>query len=193
MKERKKDMAILGDLITCKRGHHYDPSKHRSCPVCNMRGNKESVTSHTPRYAERSLFAPCEEDEVTKGVEQIKMGFTPIAGWLVAIDGINKGKDYHIRLGRNFVGRDRNMDICLQGDVTVSRSNHGIVTYDSKAGKYYYSPGMGRSIDYVNEHPVFTTVELRIGDILEIGSVKLRFIPLCGERFQWEDLEDEEM
>ena len=123
------------------------------------------------------------DDDVTESCVKKKLGFAPIVGWLVCIDGECKGKDYPIRGERNYVGRDRSMDICIM-DETVSRNNHASVNFDDRAGKYYYSPGMGRTIDHINDNPVFGTVELKKNDIIEIGSTKMLFVPLCGDKYQ---------
>ena len=189
-------MAISGELITCKNGHHYDPARHTECPICKQakalkdpgytRGNDSGYTA-APRYAKRPQDAIAYDSEHTVAAEVAKFGFLPVAGWLVSINGVNKGMDYRISCGRNFVGRDHSMDICIQGDNTISRQNHAIISYDDRTSKYYYSPGTARSIDHINQAPVFTTVELKAGDVLEIGTAKLRFVPLCSAKFRWED------
>lgn len=195
-------MAISGELITCKNGHHYDPARHTECPICKQakalkdpgytRGSDNQYTAQ-PRYAERPMNTMASDDrEDTIAAVEMKMGFLPVAGWLVSIDGANKGKDYRVACGRNFIGRDRSMDICIQGDNTISRQNHAIISYDDRTNKYYYSPGTARSIDHINEAPVFTTVELKAGDMLEIGTAKLRFVPLCSAKFRWEDWNEAE-
>ena len=57
----------------------------------------------------------------------------PVVGWLVCTDGVNKGTDYRLHQGRNFVGRSPEMDVCILGDNTVSRSSHAIVVYDPRS------------------------------------------------------------
>lgn len=55
----------------------------------------------------------------------------PVVGWLVCTDGVNKGTDYRLHQGRNFIGRSPEMDVCILGDNTVSRSSHAKVTQDT--------------------------------------------------------------
>ena len=195
-------MARPGDIVTCKNGHHYDVSKHTECPVCKQeRERKEvgvtrgdnSMYAAKPRYASRPMNTVADMDgEETVAAVQVKMGFSPVVGWLVSVDGTNKGKDYRIVNGRNFIGRERTMDVCIPGDNTISRQQHAIISYDDRANKYYYSPGMARSIDHINEEPVFATVELKAGDLIEVGTTKLRFVPLCSAKFRWEDWNEAE-
>lgn len=195
-------MAISGELITCKKGHHYDPEKYCECPTCKRENagkdvgcTKGSASQEKPvgiKYIERSRSENDWDDEdVTVCCAKKVLGFDPITGWLVCIDGECKGKDYAIKGGRNYIGRDKDMDICI-ADVTVSRTNHASVSFDDKTGKFYYSPGMGRSIDHINDNPVFATVELKKGDQIEIGTTKLVFVPLCGSSFKWEDWNENE-
>jgi hypothetical protein len=77
------------------------------------------------------------------------------------------------------------MDICIRGDDTISRENHGIISYDGKDNIYYFSPGEGRSIVRMNGKALFATAELTAYDTVELGNTKLMFVPLCGEGFSW--------
>lgn len=38
----------------------------------------------------------------------------PVVGWLVCTDGVNKGTDYRLHQGRNFIGRSPEMDVCIE-------------------------------------------------------------------------------
>lgn len=185
-------MAISGELITCKKGHYYDPEKHSECPTCKRENAAKDTNQAKIKYVECGhIEQDFEDNDVTVCCAKKGLGFDPVTGWLVSIDGECKGKDYPIKSGRNYIGRDRDMDICLT-DVAVSRNNHASVSFDDKTGKFYYSPGMGRSIDHINDNPVFATVELKKGDQVEIGTTKLVFVPLCGGSFKWEDWNEDE-
>lgn len=109
----------------------------------------------------------------------------PVVGWLVCTDGVNKGTDYRLHQGRNFVGRSPEMDVCILGDNTVSRSSHAIVVYDPRSNVYLAQPGSSKELFYVNDKLVLNPVELKTMDLLNIGDTKLMFVPLCGEQFHW--------
>jgi len=109
----------------------------------------------------------------------------PVVGWLVCTDGMNKGTDYRLHQGRNFIGRSTEMDVCIMGDNTVSRSSHAIVVYDPRGNVYLAQPGSSKELFYVNDALVLNPVELKAMDILSLGDTKLMFVPLCGEKFHW--------
>ena len=109
----------------------------------------------------------------------------PVVGWLVCTDGVNKGTDYRLHQGRNFIGRSPEMDVCILGDNTVSRSSHAIVVYDPRSNVYLAQPGSSKELFYVNDKLVLNPVELKTMDLLSIGDTKLMFVPLCGEQFHW--------
>ncbi len=109
----------------------------------------------------------------------------PVVGWLVCTDGVNKGTDYRLHQGRNFIGRSPEMDVCILGDNTVSRSSHAIVVYDPRSNVYLAQPGSSKELFYVNDKLVLNPVELKTMDLLNIGDTKLMFVPLCGEQFHW--------
>lgn len=110
----------------------------------------------------------------------------PVVGWLVCTDGVNKGTDYRLHQGRNFIGRSPEMDVCILGDNTVSRSSHAIVVYDPRSNVYLAQPGSSKELFYVNDKLVLNPVELKTMDLLNIGDTKLMFVPLCGEQFHWQ-------
>ena len=109
----------------------------------------------------------------------------PVVGWLVCTDGVNKGTDYRLHQGRNFIGRSPEMDVCILGDNTVSRSSHAIVVYDPRSNVYLAQPGSSKELFYVNDKLVLNPVDLKTRDLLNIGDTKLMFVPLCGEQFHW--------
>ena len=109
----------------------------------------------------------------------------PVVGWVVCTDGVNKGTDYRLHQGRNFIGRSPEMDVCILGDNTVSRSSHAIVVYDPRSNVYLAQPGSSKELFYVNDKLVLNPVELKTMDLLNIGDTKLMFVPLCGEQFHW--------
>ena len=61
---------------------------------------------------------------------------TPCVGWLVALGGEHIGTDFRLKAGKNFIGRDMQMDVALTEDKSVSRDRHAIVVYEPKAHLY---------------------------------------------------------
>ena len=186
-------------------GHFYDASIHSSCPYCTNApvgatmpldvgrtmpldtGRTTPIAQPSERGGENRTVAHGPVGDIGRTVAVIKeeLGIDPVVGWLVSLDGKEKGRDYRIHTDNNFIGRGEKMDICIRGDDTISRENHAVLTYDSRDKIFYFSPGDGRSIVRLNDKPVLAAQEIKAYDVVEIGKTKLVFLPLCGEKFEW--------
>lgn len=109
----------------------------------------------------------------------------PVTGWLVCVEGAEKGRGYRLHSDMNYIGRSKNNDVVLSSDPTVSRERHAMIAYDNREKMFFFAPAGGASLVRQNGRPVLSTVELKAGDRLEIGSGTYLFIPLCGDDFQW--------
>ncbi len=112
-------------------------------------------------------------------------GFNPVVGWLVCVDGADKGTDYRIRNGNNYIGRDQSMDICIRNDDHISNRNAAIIGYDDMERQFFFGPAGGHNTVRVNGKMVINAVPLAPYDEITVGTTKLMFVPLCGERFDW--------
>lgn len=112
----------------------------------------------------------------------------PCVGWLVALSGVHLGQDFRLKPGKNFLGRDRSMDVVLDGDKSVSRNKHAIIVYEPKQHLYLVQPGESSELVYLNDEVVLSPVKLKIYDKITIGEVNLLFVPLCGEQFNWSQM-----
>jgi hypothetical protein len=175
----------------CENGHYYDPAKHTSCPSCGVQNiNFEPTRGHeTPTPGPPTDVkgkAPIDDGKTRALGVQGQEGFDPVVGWLVCVDGPDKGEDYRLRNERNFVGRGEKMQVRIMRDATVSRENHAIVSYNPKSRQFKVHPGDARGLVYLNGAEVDTPAPLLAGDHVEIGKTKLLFVPLCGTSFGWE-------
>jgi len=112
-------------------------------------------------------------------------GFNPVVGWMVCVDGPDKGTDYRIRGGNNYIGRDQSMDICIRNDNHISNKNAAIIGYDEVERQFFFGPAGGHNTVRVNGKMIINAVPLAPYDELTVGTTKLMFVPLCGERFSW--------
>ena len=113
----------------------------------------------------------------------------PPAGWLVILDGPGKGNIAVLGYGVNSIGRDPTERVPLDyGDAMISRTRHIVVTYDPRGRKFYVQHGSGANLSYLNDKPVLAPVELEPLAHVRIGNTTLRFVPLCGPDFCWDDL-----
>lgn len=152
-----------------------------SQPVVSQPVVSQPANMTAPTVSDDDRTLPVTADMLDGMVEKP----APVVGWLVCTDGVNKGTDYRLHQGRNFVGRSPEMDVCILGDNTVSRSSHAIVVYDPRSNVYLAQPGSSKELFYVNDKLVLNPVELKTMDLLNIGDTKLMFVPLCGEQFHW--------
>ena len=111
----------------------------------------------------------------------------PVTGWLVAVEGPCRGTDYRIHTGYNYIGREAG-DIRIQGDNTISAEKDANVTYVPQTRRFYIAHELGKNVLLVNDLPVIGgSTELHNYDVITIGTTKLMFVGLCGEKFSWGD------
>lgn len=175
----------------CDNGHFYDENRFDSCPYCREgAGVGKTVAAgalgKTVAAMPGGAIADTDRDK-TVGIIKKDIGIDPAVGFLVCIAGPNRGRDYKLIAGRNFIGRGAAMDVALTDDDTVSRESHALVTYDVKHNKFSLSPGQGRGITYCNDEQVEMVRPLKAYDIIEVGKSRLIFLPLCGEQFRWDE------
>lgn len=127
-----------------------------------------------------------EEENKTVVMFQRDHNYDPVVGWIVCIDGPDKGKDHRIMARINTIGRSEKMDICLSRDTTVTKENHARIAYDPKNNVYLIVPDKNINNIYVNGQPIFSATRLEAYDTVELGAGKYLFLPLCGDRFEWE-------
>ena len=179
----------MDSLIRCDNGHYFDPKKHSSCPFCGVQNldiDIQKTMAKRPTDGSKDIDKPNIVDK-TVGIYQKKLGIDPVVGWLVAIEGAEKGSDYRITSEKNFIGRSEKMDISIPGDASISRDNHAIVSYNPKKNTFLILPGESRGLVYLNEEEVVTPVTINAYDVIELGETKLNFIPFCSDRFIWEN------
>ncbi|HWP97264.1 MAG TPA: FHA domain-containing protein [Syntrophomonadaceae bacterium] len=181
-------------LTRCDNGHYYDSSKHSSCPHCGVQNldiDFQKTMARKPAGVEggpAGIQAGAAQggEARTVGVLHKKLGIDPVVGWLVCIEGPERGRDFRIHGEKNFIGRSEKMDIPVVGDESISRENHSIVSYNPKKNIFRIYPGDSRGLVYLNEEEVISPVALNPYDIIELGQTKLLFVPFCGERFSWQ-------
>lgn len=117
----------------------------------------------------------------------------PVVGWLIIIEGPGKGRSLKLGYGANSIGRGETNRISLNfGDDQISRDQHSTVTYDPRGKKFYVQQGSGTNLTYLNDQPVLTPTELSARNDITLGNTVVRFIPFCGEDFDWQSTENDE-
>lgn len=169
-----------------------------SSPVGATRPMREAVPPVVgPTVPIRSAGSPLvggkkgSEEGRTVAVDMKKAGIDPVVAWLVCIKGPSRGRDYRIRSGRNGIGRSETMDVQISGDDTVSRENHAFLVYEPRKRIFSIRPGDGRGLVYLNGDEVIQASDVKGYDIIELGETQLMFVPLCGEKFNWDQGKEE--
>ena len=205
-------------LIRCQQGHFYDPARHNECPYCGsmpVTGGIGATEAQPPlgvspmgvtrplRETPPPLVGPTvplrppagakkgPEEGRTVAVDMKKTGIDPVVGWLVCVKGPSRGRDYRVRSGRNGIGRSEAMDVQISGDNTVSRENHAFLVFEPRKRIFSIRPGDGRGLVYLNGDEVIQASDLAAYDLIELGETQLMFIPLCGEKFNWDQAKDD--
>ena len=132
-----------------------------------------------------------QESSSEDGDKTVSFGFfgvtkkPPVTGWLVCINGDEKGNDYRLHAGKNFVGRSQAMEVVLTDDKSISREKHCSVLYDPKGNEFYVTAEKS-NIVYLNGDLVTEPHSLKLGDVIKVGETELKFIPYCQEDITWE-------
>lgn len=114
--------------------------------------------------------------------------YDPVVGWVVCIEGPDRGTDYRIRTGNNSVGRGAKALIRIVGDTAISQEDMSIIAYSAPTKQYFVIAGGTRNQTFVNGQVVIAmqSRELHAFDRITIGATTLLFVPLCGGEFSWE-------
>ncbi len=117
----------------------------------------------------------------------------PVVGWLAIVSGPGAGGFLRLGYGMNGIGRadDQRCKIDF-GDEKISRHSHASISYDPRGRKFYLQHGGGQNLTYLGEAPVLQPLELTGGEFITLGDTMLRFVPLCGPTFDYQDLEKTE-
>ena len=157
-----------------------------------MRELQEKIKEHKDSLGEQVTLAKESyeiDNDKTVAVHVFENGIEPVVGWLVCVNGEEKGRDYRLIRGRNRIGRDSDMDVTIRKDQKVTREEHCSVVYDEKSNLTFLVPGNG-TLTYYKGEMLRQPQQLCSGDSVEIGETKFIFISFCeGERV-WKNEEE---
>jgi hypothetical protein len=176
------------NLVRCANGHMYSARKHgNACPYCAVTTGGANKNEVKPGRKLQTVSPTGDDNSKTMAFWDDHSGTEPVVGWLVCIEGVQRGRDYKIHAEKNFIGRSEEMHIHISGDNAISRRNHAIVSYNPLERNFFLIPGDGVGIVYHNNEAVYSPVELTAYDVIQMGKSKFIFIPLCGIHFDWEN------
>lgn len=184
--QRFEDKTVLPGL---RKGHkEADQSAPKSAPKNDEQTRRFGLERSTAGSAPAPADAPRADRTLPKSAEASEIDAPPVAGWLVIVGGPGKGRALEIVPGRNAIGRGVANDISLDfGDSQISRDKHAVVSYDPRGRRFYIQHGEGMNLTYLDNQPVLSPCELKALNHITLGDTVLRFVPLCGSDFDWQD------
>lgn len=156
----------------CASGHQMEDS-WEICPYCQKTGYAGTGLGKT-RVEETVATAPPPPAAAAarKTVLLSEKYKAPVVGWLVALDGLQKGEDFRVREGQNAIGCDPGCEIVLS-DSTIS-GRHASLRY--KEGKFILTDLDSTNGTYLNESKdSIAREELKDNDVVKFGDVRLKF------------------
>ncbi len=184
-------------VARCPQGHYYDDEKYESCPHCEnpqplrrpgadaMTVFGGALTAPAPRPQLRvELGAPEGGDARTVGIFSTEKGMDPVVGWLVCTKGPERGRDWRLHAGRNFVGRAMQSDVVLADDAHISREDHCSIVFEPRQGAFVLARGKGDGV-LVNGERLEETRRLLGGEVLAMGAGEYVFVPFCTGERRW--------
>lgn len=111
----------------------------------------------------------------------------PVVGWVAAINSTSRGLSFELYDGKNSIGRMRTNKVALENEPSVSREKHAYIIFDAKNCIFYIQSGETDKMTYLNDSPVLMPQQLNAYDKIQLGDCELIFIPLCGDKFSWDN------
>lgn len=189
-------------VVKCGKGHFFDDAKYAACPHCEndlpanpRRGISDEMTvfgaaapaagAGARQKVHVDLGAPgAAADEKTVGIFRTEKGCDPVVGWLVCTGGREKGRDFRLHAGRNYIGRAMKSDVALVDDERVSRDDHCSIVFEPRRGSFHLVRGEGEGV-LVNGERLHDSRALAGDEEIEIGASVFVFVPFCGEGRSW--------
>lgn len=147
------------------------------CPYCQKTGFQSpgSAPAQKTRLESDSAVTQVMPQPASAGRKTVVLTDKrkpPVVGWLVAMNGEQKGEDFRIRDGQNIIGSATDADIVL-GDNAIS-GKHASLRY--KDQKFLLTDLDSTNGTFVNESTeAAAREELKDNDLVRIGDVTLKF------------------
>ena len=163
-------------IIQCENGHRYDNVRFKECPFCKA----ESAAGRSDNHEDIGRLG------ASIGLMESTIDRSPVVGWIVCVEGPEKGRDYRIRAGKNMVGRSWKMDICIAKDQKLMPTNHAVILFDAADCSFRLEHGDAEADCFKNGEQVTETVLLEENDRICFGESEFVFVPYCKPGRLWE-------
>jgi hypothetical protein len=162
----------------CNNGHQMEDS-WTDCPYCVKTGYRSvGLAADDKTRPEMSVLVPQDKPENKpefdggKTVLLASIKRPPVVGWLVVLNGAQKGEDFRLHEGKNGLGTARDCEVVLR-DPAVS-NKHASVSY--KESKFMLTDLDSTNGTFVNDSAEgVARIELKDNDIIRLGETTLKF------------------
>ena len=131
-------------------------------------------------------------ERTVEGLDPRTIGFSSgtgvkdwVTGWLVCVEGPEKGRDYRLHYGFNRIGRSYSMDVQVIDDYAITSEEHCSVVYDDRHNRFLIIPS-SETLTYCNGQLLTAPAGLEAGDQISLGNSRFEFIPFCRKGKVWE-------
>ena len=155
----------------CVHNHYYDDEKYVVCPIC-LRAAQDGAPDATLTVGqgeETAAYGPLQEDPAAR----------PVVGWLVCVEGEERGRDWRLSDGRNDIGTAAPADILLRPAAAPGEGRLCSVVYDGRHKAFALAPERG-AIVYYNGQLLTGPAALQDGDEIGVEGYLLCFQSFCG-------------
>jgi len=173
-------------MAYCDNGHQYDDS-WPTCPYCKKSGfqpqgaagGMDKTRLERPAGADKTRLehagsggGPGLAADPRKTVLLSALKKPPVVGWLVALDGPQRGEDFRLREGQNTIGSDETSDVKLRGEGISGR--HASLRH--RDGVYSITDLDSTNGTFLNDgsEPI-AREQLKDNDVIRIAEVSLKF------------------
>jgi hypothetical protein len=143
------------------------------CPYCHKTGFAgDSGGLKKTRVDSVASPPPAPVATARKTVVIADLQRAPLVGWVVILDGNEKGKDFRIRNGPNSLGSDTSCDVVVSHP-TISGKHASLRAQD---GKFFLTDLDSTNGTYLNrEEARIAREEIKDNDQFRLGEVTLKF------------------
>jgi hypothetical protein len=154
----------------CNNGHQMEDS-WSDCPYCLRTGiQRTGIAGGMDKTVLESPGAAAPESRKTVLLSTLRQA--PVVGWLVAMNGPQKGEDFRLRDGQNIIGSASSAEISLNDPAVSGR--HASIRYTD--GVFSLTDQDSKNGTYLNDSTVkVAREELKDNDVIHVGEVSLKF------------------
>jgi hypothetical protein len=158
----------------CNNGHQMEDS-WTDCPYCVKTGYRAASTGSAGKTRpDMGETRPDEKPKADLGKTVLLTALkkAPVVGWLVVMNGAQKGDDFRLHEGRNSLGTASDAEVALR-DPAVSQK-HASISY--KEGEFTLTDLDSTNGTFVNDGAEgVARVQLRDNDTIRVGETTLKF------------------